>query len=420
MLRRDADGRALRLAGLALAIASISHPSLNAQTRTPVAITLELSADGERHRDAIARAVEESVARYGEWLGPPGFERLAIVEGAGQRVSNPAVTSLFVTAPWPANSLSMDLESELAFATAMAWWRGLERESPLTRGLSWYLQSRIVERLVNLRINTLAYGVEQVHVFGGAVAWPIPSLRRSRWTAGLGRDGFLADGDGSAGRMSRDRLPKGVDTDSIRVALAFGTLERWLGWPVLQGGLRALSQESQQRTLSSGDAIRTLGTAVGQDLGWLLAPALDSAQRFDYALETIAVTPLEERCPSAPCYRTDVVIVRRGTAAFTGRSRPPDRTFESGDGIEVRVRFEDGQTVTARWDGRAERRELRFESPSRPERVWLDPDRVLLLDTNWIDSTRAMSPQTNVPVGKWIARWLVWLQDAALAYTALV
>jgi hypothetical protein len=49
----------------------------------------------------------------------------------------------------------------------------------------------------------------------------------------------------------------------------------------------------------------------------------------------------------------------------------------------------------------------------------LDPARVLLLDANYLDNRLALSPASNVPIAKWVARWVVWLQDAMLAYTAV-
>lgn len=49
----------------------------------------------------------------------------------------------------------------------------------------------------------------------------------------------------------------------------------------------------------------------------------------------------------------------------------------------------------------------------------LDPDRVLLLDDNYLDNSRRTAAPSNVPVGKWAVRWLVWLQGAMLDYGLL-
>ena len=88
--------------------------------------------------------------------------------------------------------------------------------------------------------------------------------------------------------------------------------------------------------------------------------------------------------------------------------------------IEVRVDFADGQSASTAWDGRGESRTFTFEGPARPVRVRIDPDLVNLLDDNLIDQHREIGGVTNASVGKWMARWMVWLQDAMLAYSAIV
>ena len=84
--------------------------------------------------------------------------------------------------------------------------------------------------------------------------------------------------------------------------------------------------------------------------------------------------------------------------------------------MELRVECADGQHVTARWDGRGASRAFEFESAAPATAVQLDPDRVLLLDRSYLDNTVVIDGVTLVPVGKWVAYWLVWLQGAMLDY----
>ena len=60
-----------------------------------------------------------------------------------------------------------------------------------------------------------------------------------------------------------------------------------------------------------------------------------------------------------------------------------------------------------------------FEAPAIPLRARLDPDAVMLLDDNLLDQSKAPGASTNAPVWKWVARWVVWLQNVTLAYSAL-
>ena len=410
--------RRRRTAALAFVAALWCHTLI---AQTPKAMTITVAAELERG-DEIRRAAEDAVARYSEWLGPARFDRIDIVWRSNPSSTPPGALTITVDRPFLRQALLMEAESQVAYGVALGWLPGLRTSDdavPIDQGLAWYLQSRIVERQFNLRTGATAYSSDRVASFGGAVRWPLTSLRLSRWSAGLGRDLFL-----HAASSSRpdgvQRLPPGMRPPGVRAALAFGTLERWLGWPTLQGALSSVVQQSRARPLSAKDAVAVLGASIGQDLSWFFDQVLDPTRSFDYAVDAVNVQTVTDGCASAPCYRTEVVAVRRGSAVFTGTSTPPAGEYESGAALELRVTFEGDQTVTAHWDGRAERRVFAFDSPTPPLHVSLDPARVLLLNERPQDTLHNLTPQTNVPVRKWIARWMVWLQDAALAYTSLL
>ncbi len=88
--------------------------------------------------------------------------------------------------------------------------------------------------------------------------------------------------------------------------------------------------------------------------------------------------------------------------------------------MEVLAEFSDGQTASARWDGASAAHEIVFEAPTPPVAIRLDPAMQNLLDDNHADQSVRPGGRTNVSITKWGARWLVWLQDAMLACTALI
>jgi hypothetical protein len=421
MSRHDAGRRAI---GLTLAaVATLVAPRPAAQgTESRVPIDLALGPDGRPHRAAIAAAADEAVARYTAWLGAAPASAIVIADrSSGDRPPPPA--TIVISIPWSTAPELMDVESRVAYACATVWWSGIEssRIEPLAEALSWYLQSRVGERLFNLRFGVVAYRTEAVRFFGGSIAWPLPALRLSRWSAGLARDHVLGDSDRAESRgLTTSRVPAGVSQAAVRGALAFGTLERWLGWPVVQGGLRALARQSATTRLSSREAIAYLGAAIGQDVSWLFDAAFDVDRRFDYAIDRVTESQSPELCATESCRRTEVTVARRGAAEFTGSAGAAADRYESGRGLTLRLNFLDGQFADVPWDGRALERTFAVDAPTAANVVSLDPDRAVLLEASPLDLRRAMSPQTNVPLGKWMARWMVWLQDAALAYTTLL
>lgn len=409
---------AMRRGACAFAIACLSVALLSARsTSGSPDIQITLTAAAEPHRERVAAAVQEALARYVEWLGPLPTGALRIVDRPwrGPAPVRPSEVSIHI--PWWPAAASMDVESEVAFGLARQWWPGLlgrADTATMANGAAWFLQGRVVERLFDLRFLSIAHSADSVRFFGGFVPWSFRPLAVGR-PAVLRRDA-RPDRHGSSGL----RLPAGLDPASLRAALAFGTLERYLTWPVLQGAMHAWARRSAEGPMSRSDIAATIGAAAGQDLSWFFATAFDAGARFDYALDGFSTDVVAEGCGGAPCFRSIATVIRRGEAQFTGASALPVGPYESGKGMEVRVSLADGQEVSARWDGRQASKAFQFEGPSPGAAASLDPDRVLLLDANTLDDRRELHGSTNVPVTKWVARWVVWLQDAMLTYASLL
>jgi hypothetical protein len=337
------------------------------------------------------QAFAEALARCTEWLGP-----------------NPAGVpkGIDVRAPWRDAPATMDVEAQVAFGVARSWWPQTAADpvsQSIVDGAAWYLQSRIVERLFEQRFGHEGYRRESVRFFGGTWPWSFDALTLSRWTAGLGRSDYL---NATAG------------AERAGGALAFGTLERYLTWPVLQGSLQAWVRRAANQRLTANEIAATIGEAAGQDLSWFFNQAFDARRRFDYGL--VAFNSQPGTCDGAPCYQTRVTLAARGDGLFTGTSRLPAGSFDAGDAMVLRITFSDGRVSTQRWDGRAASRAIELESKAEAVEAWLDPDETLLLDRNHLDDRMVASPAAAAPLVKWLARWAIWLQDAMLSYGALV
>ena len=415
MRRRARGGRALWFAVAIVAAAAGDPTSLRAQDpRAESIVEIRLGPQHEQHRRRIDNAANESLARLSEWLGPVPDRHLVIAD----RQTLSESRTMIVEIPWRPVPSTMDLESQVSYGLAQLWWPGPaeNREAlPVVNGIAWYLQSRVVERLFDFAFLNPGHSADAVRFFGGAVPWEFPLLRMSRWTSGLGRPEFLRGGAMRDWPVSARRLPASLDLAAIRVALAFGSLERYIGWPALQGALFESARRAPSGSMSLAQLLEGIGTAAGQDLSWLFEAALDATRPVDYAVASVSSAP----CSNAPCVVTKVTAARLGNGVFSGASRAPRGSYDSGDAIELRVAFADGQQVDTRWDGRAPSRDFEFESPAPPSGVHLDPNRVVLLDSNTLNNDRLASSRTNVPIGKWVSRWVVWLQDATLGYASL-
>ena len=364
---------------IAIAMSSCARASAPAaRLHTASGDTVIVSAD-DRARAALA--LKTSEAQLVEWLGARPARRQPV--------------TIVVPSRWRRVPASMDVESAIAFELARAWLPPAGDDAAAIRdGAAWYLQSRSVETLFDYTHFLPGHSADRQLLFGGlwveAFAW----LPVDRWTAGVGR-----------GRYD--------DDDRTRGAAAFATLERYLTWPVLQGALAAWAQSD---VATRADITSLIGNAVAQDLGWFFAVAFDRTRRIDYAV-TAMTSAADPQCAPSPCYRTRVSAANLGTTAFSGSSRAPSGPYKGGDAVEIVVGFADGSEAAARWDGREQAREFEFVSAAPARFAAVDPRRVIVIDDNHLNNRLDADRGGPVPM-RWMARWLIWLQDAALTLAA--
>ena len=341
-------------------------------SRPPAAITVDLDTTDQSMRRRAEFAARESIASYSNWLGPREIQLLE-------------VTGL----PWRSSPESMDVESMVAYEAARLWWRDRFDDGPLVDGIAWYLQSRVVEHLYDLTWERPGHSSEAVRFFGGSIPWSLPTLRLSRWNGGLAR----AEWRYTAGRwpLPGRRLPSSVDAQAIGVAMALASFEHAAGWPTVQAALSGAA-ESQP----SG---RPLADVLNDSAGVPIVTT--TAAAGDVAIATVIDLP----CADRPCRITRVAVVR--DEPLIGVPAP------------LRIDFSDGQFVEAELGPGTSMGELVFESAAPYTQVRLDPDRTVLADVNLLNNVRLASPASNVPIAKWVARWMVWLEDVMLSSSAL-
>lgn len=387
---------------IALAIAAplpLAGGAQNAVDEPGVAI--RLAPQHEHYRPRIEAAARESVRWFREWLGspPPGMAIVDRESSGGPR--DAAAIHVTLDLPWLSTPSSMDVESRVAFGLARAWWPGWARDPaarPIVDGLAWYLQSRVTAELFTVAFGRPGHSADALHYFGGTIPWAVSSLVRGPWTAGLGTE-----------------VPPDADRLTSRMALAFGTIERLVGWPAVEGALTALAPRAIAGGMTPGEVDQVMSSAIGYPLSWLMEP-VRAGRGFDYAIDAVTSVP----CDGHPCWRTTVVVAHRGDAAFTGVRGEPVGSYEQGSVLSVLIRFDDGAVAEARWDGRTSSRTFVFESARPAAHVQLDPAGLLLLDRNALDHAWQAVPDTSVPLTKWIAWWLLWMQDAIISHTAVI
>lgn len=386
-----------------IALATALTVSQAGRAQRPVTdefLAIRLAPQHEHYRPRIEAAARESMRWFRDWLGPPPVG-LVLTDGSFGGEGSETQIPVTLDLPWLSAPSSMDVESQVAFALARAWWPGWTRDpeaQPMVDGLAWYLQSRITAELFSVAFQRPGHSADTAYYFGGTMPWAFPLLVRGPWSAGLGT-----------------AVPPGASIRTSQVARAFGTVERLVGWPAVEGGLTALAPRASATAMTPLEIDQVMSSAIGYPLSWLMEPAR-AGGTFDYALGAVSAVP----CDQHSCWRTSVVVANRGDVPFTGVNEVPLGSYEQGDAVQLLVRFDGGTEARARWDGRASSRTFDFESATPPVAVHLDPEGLLLLDRNALDHSWRAQADTSVPLTKWIAWWLLWMQDLAINHTALL
>ena len=204
---------------------------------------------------------------------------------------------------------------------------------------------------------------------------------------------------------------------AARIAAAMQTLANWIGAPATDAVLRSFVAAAGGTCSSWREMQQAAADVTGLDLSWLFEQAFGSDRLFDYGIEQIVTA---RAAGESGHYRTRVLVRRYGDGMFTGTSRAPVGPFDSGRGVEIAVRFADGDERVDEWDGRAVQRLFEYDSTSPAESAAVDPRHVIVLDVDRTNNTRTLTPKSGHAAAKWSAVWALWLEQLLLTWGSLV
>ncbi len=372
---------------------TFDHPGLG---RVDMRLLLQPEHAGQegRHFDAVAATLRY----FGEWFGAYPYDHITIVDPAFQSASGGMEYPTLLTAGtrWIAPRAVTVPESVTIHETAHQWWYGIvatnEFEAAwMDEGLTMFGEPRVTAALDEPNRLGLRF-------FGGFVPWVVDDIRLRRETNGnrLPSYRLSAESDAQSTPTFRYWPATATPISYDKTALWLHTLERHLGWPVMQ---RIMSTYFERWKFSHPKPEHFFAVAdeiSGQDLSWFFDQVYRGSNTFDYAVQEL----VSERSGDSG-YRTMVVVQRLGEATFP---------------VDVVTTFENGERATERWDGRDRRAIYTYERQSRAASVQVDPERVLLLDVHYTNNSRTLSPRAGEASLKWSLKWMVWLQDLMLTY----
>lgn len=352
---------------------------------------------------------------FTEWFGPYPGDGLIVADApwrsglAGAAYAWGVVTST----RWIAPERDRTAERSLVAALARAYWPVSAPQgtnAAFAEGLRLYVAARGVHALLDGR------NFATPRSFGGFVPMPrraVPlSVAPAHPRAWDRRVAEVVTPAAAAWRSA----PADDGGDADRAAAALVTLERYVGWPAMQQGLRAL--HAQAAGAPTPQALRhILEIQRGTSLAWFFESAFRRDVRYDYAIDTL----VSASNGAIDGRQTTVVGLRRlADGVFSGADRASGGAFGDAKPLLVRVTFADGARVDTRWDGREPRAELRFEAATPAVLASVDPDGMLQLDADRSNNRRSLVPAGVEPGTRLSAQWWLWLQGLMLTCAALV
>jgi Peptidase family M1 domain len=366
----------------------------------PVTLRLLLQPEHRGQAERHLAAARKLLEYYSQWFGPYPYEQLTIVDPAFQSDADGMEYPTFITAGtrwWNPDVITINTPEEVTMHEAgHQWFYGIVgnnefEDAWMDEGINTYASARAM-----LQDGVKSY-VERRYL-GRFVPWVIGDLELSRETYWNRLPGYrrAAKSDLPSQPSFRYSVANGRNVTYNKTALWLNTLERLLGWPVMQRALATYFERWQFKHPKPADFFAIVNEAAGQDLTWFFDQVYRSSNVFDYAVESLTSTKV------GTSYHTEVVVRRNGEATFP---------------VGLQVRFAEGEPHREQWDGLDRWRRYTFDGPARAVSAEIDPDRVLLLDISRTNNSISLEPQTTSAARKWTLAWMAWLEHTLLAWS---
>lgn len=405
-----------------------------------VKVSLFIQREHEDQVDRHFRAIFAALKWFGLFYGKYPYDTLTVVDPIG--ASGGMEYPTFITAGtqyWPA-AHALSPEGVIVHEFGHQFWYGLVgnnefEEAWLDEGFNSYSTTKVLER---------AYPPGEMYerwagVPYPAAVWtemPVPAYP---WFGvkeiGLGQffervpmvQMYARSGRGYWTRAQADAMERyawlDMDPESYGVQayakpeVTLHTLEALLGnqWPKV---IRTYHQRYRFKHPDAIDFMTTVNEVSGRDMKWFFDQTIYGTGLLDYS---ISVTN-EKKAAREGYFDQD------GRPAYVEGKKVLDKDAEHQPEIlvrrlgemqfpvTVRVRFEDGTIKTERWDGQY--RWTKFKYEGKPKIAWaiVDEDYDWKLQVQRTHDSYLAEP-VKLAAQKWYLRWVVWLQNALMAFS---
>jgi hypothetical protein len=355
----------------------------------------EHAGQAERHFEAARAALRY----YGEWFGPYPYGHITIVDPAWQsRADGMEYPTLFTGGTsWLEPGADSDPPDTIVHEAGHQWWYGLVgsnefEDAWLDEGINTYANARADAEAGFSRFRLVR------RYFGGFIPWVFRDIPWDRVTLGDYVSSYRGNPTVDIPSTPSYQYWPGNPTPITysKTALWLHTLERALGWPTMRQILSTYFQQWQFRHPKPADFFQIANEQSGKDLSPFFDQVYRGSATFDYGVQSVKSVAADN-----DTFHTDVVVRRYGDGIFP---------------VTVLVTFSDGGQTRVSWDGGGRWKMVSVDHGSAAVSAQVDPDQILLLDTNFTNNSFTTEPLAARAATKWASKWMVWLQDQLLTW----
>jgi len=396
----------------------------------PVDLRLLLQPEHIGQAERHLAATRAALRHYGTWYGPYPYGHVTVVDPAyGSGAGGMEYPTLFTCGTRLFAPPSADQpESVTIHEAGHQFWYGIVGNDEvehawLDEGLNTFSTIRTLDAAYEPRRFVRRFIPGTSRGRDGFFPLVFRDIVIPRHVDRLDRYRSAAGSDDPSTPTFRYRPETAADITYSKTMLWLATLERELGWDVLQRILSTFFERHAFRHPTPAEFFTVASEVSGQDLSWFFDQVHRSAVTFDYAVDRVASVPVEpqgfveqegrlvlvdrpagdgESEEDTRIFRTEVVVARRGDGTFP---------------VDVLLAFEDDSEMRERWDGRARHTTFVVERASKLRHAVVDPERKLLLDLVRTNDSRLREPEPAVPAAKWASKWMLWFQDFLMTLT---
>jgi hypothetical protein len=383
----------------------------NTPGRAPVQLRLLIQPEHEHLADRHFAGAAAALKHYGEWYGAYPYPALTIVDPVYQSDSGGMEYPTIFTAGtrWLSPAQSNDPEYVVLHEAGHQFWYGMVANNEvefawLDEGINEYSDSRV--QSIAFQPNYLVQ-----RFFGDFIPWQFRDIALQRATDTNWMNTYRRNPDRDSLSVPTARLWPGTHQNMSyhKAALMLHTLERMYTWEVMQRVLSIYFTRWKFKHPRPEDFFTVLNEVTGKDHEWFQEQVYRSSNTFDYAVDRLSSEPIGARgLMESPDglkfqetkvdgqFRTTVVVRRLAAGQFP---------------VDVLVTFENGEQARETWDGRGRWGVFTFDRSVKAVSAQIDPERHLLLDTNFTNNSYTVTPAGPAAAAKWSLRWMVWLQD---------